>query len=61
LQRFLIDILKIDKSFVDKINQSREGAAVKQAIITVGDSLRLKTIAEGIGSADQKLLTKFGL
>ena len=53
LQRFPIDILKIDKSFIDKINDSREGAAVARAIITMGDTLRLKTIAEGIETGEQ--------
>ena len=53
LQRFPIDILKIDKSFVDKINQSQEGVAVTRAIITVSDTLHLKTIAEGIENPEQ--------
>ena len=48
LQRFPVDILKIDKSFVDKIAQGKEGAAVAKAIITMSDTLQLKTIAEGI-------------
>jgi diguanylate cyclase (GGDEF)-like protein/PAS domain S-box-containing protein len=53
LQRFPIDILKIDKSFVDKLGRGGEGNAVARAIITMGDSLRLKTIAEGIEFAEQ--------
>ncbi len=48
LQRFPIDILKIDKSFIDKLGQGTEGNAVAKAIIMMGDSLNLKTIAEGI-------------
>ena len=48
LQRFPIDILKIDKSFVDKLGHGSEGNAVARAIIMMGDSLNLKTIAEGI-------------
>lgn len=48
LQRFPIDILKIDKSFVEKLGQGSEGSAVAKAIIMMGDSLNLKTIAEGI-------------
>lgn len=48
LQRFPIDILKIDKSFIDKLGQGSEGNAVARAIIMMGDSLNLKTIAEGI-------------
>ena len=53
LQRFPIDILKIDKSFIDKLGQGREGNAVTRAIIMMGDSLNLKTIAEGIEHPEQ--------
>lgn len=53
LQRFPIDILKIDKSFVDKLGQGSEGNAVAKAIIMMGDSLNLKTIAEGIETPGQ--------
>jgi diguanylate cyclase (GGDEF)-like protein/PAS domain S-box-containing protein len=53
LQRFPIDILKIDKSFVDKLGHGSEGNAVARAIIMMGDSLNLKTIAEGIEHAEQ--------
>jgi diguanylate cyclase (GGDEF)-like protein/PAS domain S-box-containing protein len=53
LQRFPIDILKIDKSFVDKIGNGKEGRAVARAIIMMGDSLNLKTIAEGIERPEQ--------
>lgn len=53
LQRFPIDILKIDKSFIDKLGEGREGNAVARAIIMMGDSLNLKTIAEGIERPDQ--------
>jgi EAL domain-containing protein (putative c-di-GMP-specific phosphodiesterase class I) len=53
LQRFPIDILKIDKSFIDKIGNGEEGRAVARAIIMMGDSLHLKTIAEGIEHPEQ--------
>ncbi|HBR58402.1 MAG TPA: hypothetical protein DEA22_13195, partial [Blastocatellia bacterium] len=43
LQRFPVDILKIDKSFIDKISHGKEGAAVTRAIITMSDTLCLKT------------------
>lgn len=54
LQRFPVDILKIDKSFIDKIALDKEGAAVANAIITMSETLNLKTIAEGIESLGQK-------
>jgi len=53
LQRFPIDILKIDKSFIDKIGNGKEGKAVARAIIMMGDSLNLRTIAEGIERPEQ--------
>lgn len=61
LQRFPIDILKIDQSFIDKISQGKEGAAVARAIITMSDTLRLRTIAEGIETHAQTVaLQDFG-
>ena len=54
LQRFPVDILKIDKSFIDKIALDKEGAAVANAIITMSETLNLRTIAEGIESLGQK-------
>lgn len=54
LQRFPVDILKIDKSFVDKLATGKEGSAVAKAIITMSETLNLKTIAEGIESVGQQ-------
>lgn len=54
LERFPVDILKIDKSFIDKIANGKEGAAVAKAIITMSDTLQLKTIAEGIENVGQQ-------
>lgn len=53
LQRFPVDILKIDKSFVDKISSGKEGAAVARAIITMSEALQLRTVAEGIEKQEQ--------
>lgn len=54
LQRFPVDILKIDKSFIDHIATDSEGAAVAKAIITMSDTLKLRTIAEGIEDPGQR-------
>ena len=48
LQRFPIDILKIDKAFVDDIGAAGAEPALVRAIIALGDTLQLQTIAEGI-------------
>lgn len=53
LHKFPIDVLKIDKSFIDKISQGREGAAMTRAIISMSETLHLGTIAEGIEDPEQ--------
>ena len=54
LQRFPLDILKIDQSFIAHIAQHRETAALAGAIINLATILKLHTIAEGIEDADQR-------
>ena len=54
LQEFPADVLKIDKSFVDKLNISEPGAsAVVASIIGLAHSLNLEVVAEGIEREDQ--------
>ena len=53
LQRFPVDILKIDKSFIEKLSNGKQGAAVARAIITMSEALQLKTVAEGIEQLEQ--------
>ena len=53
LQRFPIDILKIAKPFVDDVGLGEERAALARAIVGLGDTLHLHTIAEGIETAEQ--------
>jgi diguanylate cyclase (GGDEF)-like protein/PAS domain S-box-containing protein len=54
LQRFPIDALKIDKSFVDGIaSDDSEDPALVRAIVQLAATLSLDTIAEGIEGADQ--------
>jgi EAL domain-containing protein (putative c-di-GMP-specific phosphodiesterase class I) len=48
LKRFPIDILKVDKSFVDGVGESPENGALAEAIVQLGNTLHLQTIAEGI-------------
>ncbi|HEY2036858.1 MAG TPA: EAL domain-containing protein [Steroidobacteraceae bacterium] len=48
LQRFPIDILKIDRSFVNGLTSSDDGPDLARAVITLGQTLGLDTIAEGI-------------
>jgi len=48
LHRFPIDILKIDRSFVDRLANSTSGAELARAVITLSETLGLDTVAEGI-------------
>jgi diguanylate cyclase (GGDEF)-like protein/PAS domain S-box-containing protein len=48
LQRFPIDILKIDKAFIDDVGHEDIEPALVRAIIALGGSLQLQTIAEGV-------------
>jgi diguanylate cyclase (GGDEF)-like protein len=52
LQRFPIDILKIDRSFVAGLGEANE-PILAQAIIDLGKSLNLRVIAEGLESEEQ--------
>ena len=53
LQRFPIDILKIDKSFIWNITSNRDDLAIVTAIIAMARSLGLLVVAEGVESRDQ--------
>ena len=49
LQRLPIDILKVDKSFVDGLGVATRGSgAVAHAIVSLAQSLQLEVVAEGI-------------
>ncbi len=48
LERFQIDTLKIDKSFVDRMNDTSAKSEIIRMIIALAHSLGVKVIAEGI-------------
>ena len=61
LKRYPIDKLKIDRSFVMDTPQSADDVAIVTAIIQMGHSLQLKTVAECVETAEQKeLLHRLG-
>ncbi len=53
LRRFPIDVLKIDKAFVEGIASSSQDRAVVGAIVALGKTLELTVVAEGIESAGE--------
>jgi EAL domain-containing protein (putative c-di-GMP-specific phosphodiesterase class I) len=54
LQRFPIDVLKVDRSFVDRVARQEQDAALVRAVIALGQALRLRVVAEGIEQPDQR-------
>ena len=53
LKRFPVTSLKIDQSFVRELGQEENAAAIVRAIISLGHSLDMKVIAEGVESEKQ--------
>jgi diguanylate cyclase (GGDEF)-like protein/PAS domain S-box-containing protein len=53
LKRFPIDTLKIDRSFISDLPGDAEDKAIAAAIITMGKSLDLTVVAEGVETRDQ--------
>jgi len=52
LQKFRLDALKIDRSFVNQITKKGGDTTIVSAIISMGRSLKLRVIAEGVESAE---------
>jgi EAL domain-containing protein (putative c-di-GMP-specific phosphodiesterase class I) len=53
LKRFPVNMLKIDRSFVQDVASNPDSAAVTDAIIALANSLQLKITAEGIETQEQ--------
>ncbi|MEM9292625.1 MAG: EAL domain-containing protein [Acidobacteriota bacterium] len=58
LRTFPIDTLKVDRSFVSGGEQSSGDKEILSAIITLGHSLGLKVVAEGVETAEQLALVR---
>ncbi|MDP3896813.1 MAG: EAL domain-containing protein, partial [Mesorhizobium sp.] len=50
---FPVDIIKIDKTFVDRVVHDRQSIVIVEALIDVARKLGMKIVAEGIESAEQ--------
>ena len=47
-------MLKVDKSFVDRVARQEQDAALVRTVIALGRALRLRVVAEGIEQPDQR-------
>ena len=48
LQRFPVDALKIDRSFIARLQHNQEGETLIHTLVQLGKALSLETFAEGI-------------
>jgi EAL domain-containing protein (putative c-di-GMP-specific phosphodiesterase class I) len=53
LRRFPLDTLKIDRSFVSEMENSSDSRAIVQMIVSLGRSLGMEIVAEGVEGAKQ--------
>jgi EAL domain-containing protein (putative c-di-GMP-specific phosphodiesterase class I) len=53
LQRFPVDALKIDRSFISGLSQNKEGEALIHTLVQLGRALSIETFAEGIEQQQQ--------
>ena len=58
LRRLPIDMLKIDRTFVNDSTNDSDAAALVHAIITLAHNLRMKVMAEGVETEDQLQLLR---
>lgn len=58
LRQFSVNRLKIDQSFVKDLEEKKENLSIIKAIISLGHSLNLKVIAEGVETKEQLEILK---
>ena len=58
LVRFPLDVLKIDRSFIQQITSLDEKQAIVDAIIQMSHRLKMKVVAEGVETEQQASLLK---
>ncbi len=58
LQRFPLDKLKIDRSFVTALGHSANGGVIVQAIVALGRALGMSVLVEGVETEQQRVLLR---
>ena len=53
LQRFPIDVVKVDRSFVSAVENDSDSQAIVRTVFNLGDSMGLKIVAEGVETPAQ--------
>ncbi len=59
LRQFSADALKIDRSFIAAINDSRDSVAIIHTLVALGKALHIETLAEGIEGLEQLKLLQY--
>ena len=58
LRRFPVDAIKIDKAFINRITGGLRESALARAIVQLGQTMGLATVAEGVETADQAVVLR---
>ena len=58
LQSFPFDKIKIDRVFVSNLEEGSQNASIVRAVASMGKSLRMRVVAEGVETSDQARLLK---
>ncbi|WP_243544249.1 EAL domain-containing protein [Pseudodesulfovibrio tunisiensis] len=53
LQRFPIDVVKVDRTFINEVDTDADSQAIVRTIFSLGESMGLKVVAEGVETPQQ--------